>query len=196
MQGQTVNDSMQAHPASIAYARQTLLTRTKRPVLARIDRLPLTGVMAYTNQVHRASSAASVGNLMQRGELAPVVEKARHLARLGTLLYGLMPAGLAARCRVANLEEGKLHVLASSNATAAKLRQLAPRLSDALSKAEGRELTLRFSVQPESGQGTPEPAHARLLDPNAAAQLDALAARLPEGSLRRAVLRLAQKRGG
>ena len=137
----------------------------------------------------------TVARLLHSGALGPLMHKADLLARLGKALAEAMPAPLAGRCQVANLQDdATLVVIAASSAVAAKIRALAPRLERSLASVHPGVLTLLVQVRPESLAAVAMPPQPRLLAAEAAGHLDRLAASLPDSSLKTAITRLASKR--
>jgi len=72
--------------------------------------------------------------LARDNDLQPVVAKAREIDALSKLCDEFLPPELAAQLRPANLQGGKLVVLAANAAAAAKLKLLSESLGDFLSK--------------------------------------------------------------
>lgn len=148
-------------------------------------------------RTRRSLLVPTVSRVLQTGSLAPLIEKAGELAHLGEALGRVLPPGLATRCQVANLQaDGVLVIWVSSNAVAAKLRAVLPRLQQAMASTHPGVLQLLVQVRPSNLPEPPPPPHPRLLAPEAAAHLEALAAGLGDTPLRRAVRRLAAKRQG
>jgi hypothetical protein len=142
----------------------------------------------------RLRLSPTISRVLQDGEFAPLLEKATELASLGNTLIRVLPAALASRCQVANLQgDGVLVIQVSSNAVAAKLRAVLPRLHQAIASTHPGVLQLLVQVRPASLPEPPPPPHPRLLDATAAAHLEALADSLGDTPLRRAIRRLAAK---
>jgi len=82
------------------------------------------------------------------GELQPVVAKAREINALANLCKEFLPPDLAAQVRPANVQGGKLVVLAANSAAAAKLKLLSESLSDFLAKRGAKVNSVSVKVQP------------------------------------------------
>ena len=85
------------------------------------------------------------------GDLQPVVAKAREINALATLCKEFLPPELASQVRPANLQGGKLVVLAANTAAAAKLKLLSGSLSDFLVKRGAKVNSVSVKVQPGEG---------------------------------------------
>ena len=78
-------------------------------------------------------NAKPVGTLMrENAALRPVHHRLAALARLQQSLADTLPPGLKDLCRVANLEGSTLVIAAANGATATRLKQMLPRLLEAL----------------------------------------------------------------
>lgn len=87
------------------------------------------------------------------GELQPVVAKAREINALANLCKEFLPPELASQVRPANLQGGKLVVLAANSAAAAKLKLLSGSLGDFLVKRGAKVNSVSVKVQPGEGAG-------------------------------------------
>lgn len=77
--------------------------------------------------------AKPVGTLMREiTGMKPVHDRFATLSRLQQSLADTLPPGLKETCRVANLEGSTLVIAAANGATAARLKQMLPRLLEAL----------------------------------------------------------------
>jgi hypothetical protein len=121
--------------------------------------------------------------LLADAGMARLSSHASRLMRLQAILAASLPANLARGARVANLKSGKLLIHADNGAVAAKLRQLAPRLTD-LVRFEAAEVNgIEIRVQARGGN----PAQPRRQGPTgigdaAKRGLTSLESSLPEGS--------------
>jgi len=137
--------------------------------------------------------------LARESQLARITEKAARLSSLQEALVRDMPAELARHCSVANVREASVVLHASTNAAAARLRMLAPRILATFTKSWPDIRSVRIEVQiprsPTKGTGQPMKV---MPGPIAGAALDALSARLPDTPLKDAIASLARKavRGG
>jgi len=82
------------------------------------------------------------------GDLQSVAAKARAIGALARLCDEFLPPELAAQIRPANLQGGKLVVLAANAAAGAKLKLLAESLGDFLSKRGAKVNSVSVKVQP------------------------------------------------
>lgn len=130
-----------------------------------------------------------VGDLLNEDRsLSPVTRWHERLQRLNAALAPHLPAELRRQVRVASHEGQRISLMVRSNAVAARLRQLTPRLVAAL-RAAGIPVTeLQLRVDPQqTGQ---RPQKERLLTPHAQEALAALQEQLPDGPVKAAVARL------
>lgn len=125
--------------------------------------------------------------------MGALVRKATQLAALTEALAAGLPAELARDCRVINLHERTVLLQAGGNAAAAKLRMLVPRLKDRLQPLAGPIEEIVVRVAPPVSRPAAARRGARLPPAAAAQSLAALAGRLEDSDLRRAVLSLAGK---
>lgn len=132
--------------------------------------------------------------LARESQLARITEKAARLSSLQEALARVVPAELARHCSVANVREAAVVIHASTNAAAARLRMLAPRLLATFTKSWPDISSVRIEVQiprsPTKGTGQPMKV---MPGPIAGAALDALSQQLPEARLRDAIDSLARK---
>lgn len=105
-------------------------------------------------------------HLQAAPEAARVLAHAKLLVRIGSLYESLAPGMLAAASRVANIKSGILVIHADNGAVAAKLRQIAGRLTGELSKrgveCNGIEIRVQPSTMPtESHPSSQHPLSAK-----------------------------------
>jgi len=123
-------------------------------------------------------------------ELAAIAQHAGRLIELQRLLGEVMPPALARQCRVANLKQGKLVLLAANSLVAVKLRQMAPSLAEAFSSRGWQITAIQVGVQEtDAASHHPDDGPAPLTAA-ARAQLAALAAGTADPELRDALQRL------
>jgi len=123
-----------------------------------------------------------------------LVPQAALLLAIRRQLSVVLPDHLCRSCTIANYKQGVVILFAESNAAAAKLRFLAPRLIEALGKHGLKVTGIKVEVQAKSSfavQATEK--KARSLSSPAAAALGGLCGKLPDGRLKRAVETLAKK---
>lgn len=91
------------------------------------------------------------------GDLQPVVAKMRDLRALADVVGGFFSAELARQVRVGNFKDGKLSLIATHSAAAAKIRLLAPALIRFLLDRRWQVNSVSLRVQPTTVRsGTPE----------------------------------------
>ncbi len=116
------------------------------------------------------------------------------LAPVQDALLQALPAPLHAHVRVTMLEDTRLHLQVSSQAVAARLRLQAPSLIRHLQERAPGLASFQFHVAPLPASSHPRrPATA--IPPEALAQFETLAGRLPPSPLKAALQRLLQVRG-
>lgn len=125
-------------------------------------------------------------------ELRMLTQHTRQLLYLQRLIREALPAGLASRTVVANLESGTLTIAIDNGAAAAKIRQLVPRLLNKLRPQEPELNAIRVQVQVTVDHKS---LHKKriFLDHNARNALLTLSAHLETSPLRSAVRRLADR---
>jgi hypothetical protein len=124
--------------------------------------------------------------------LADLQRRRERELRLQLRLRRALPPVLAAHVSVADARSQQLELVAASGAAAALLRQRAPDVLHKLA-GEGWEFTgIRVRVQARPAVAEPAKAPKKQLDEAAAAALDALASRLGDAPLAKALKRLAR----
>jgi hypothetical protein len=120
--------------------------------------------------------------------MARLAAHARHLQKLQQSFEKTVPAMLARSCRVANFKLGVVIIHAENGAAAAKLRQIAPRLSEDF-RSRGEQVTeIRIKVQPLDIAAQHQPApRAATLGEGGRASIGRLTETLPEGPLKTAL---------
>ncbi|GAB2181411.1 hypothetical protein DLREEDagrD3_16340 [Denitratisoma sp. agr-D3] len=122
--------------------------------------------------------------------LARYTAHAALLVRLQRAYEKAAPSNLVRSGRVANLKQGVVVIYATSGAAAAKLRQLAPRLTDLFRQIRPEVSEVQIKVQPASPQAGPAAAVGASLKTTAKQGLENLTGRLPDSSpLKRALTR-------
>lgn len=121
-------------------------------------------------------------------ELQPVVAKAHEIGALAKLCDEFLPPELAHQLRPANLQGGKLVVLAANAAAAAKLKLLSESLGDFLSKRGAKVNSVSVKVQPAQGNEIgPASARSTRISAGAFAALSELYGQLGDSPARRAL---------
>lgn len=137
---------------------------------------------------------SAAGLLQSAGPLQPLMQKAFRLTQLDKRVRGLLPASLKNHCRVANVRDTALVLLADGAAWATRLRYLAPELCRRLQASELPRLT-RIEVRiapPETPASPPKPARCLRLNAEAAATIMAAAEATEDPRLKAALRRLAR----
>ncbi len=136
-------------------------------------------------------SQHNAGAFLDRAEeVGSLMPKARRLLRLRQALAQALPESLSRSCTVANARQGRIVVFAESSAVAAKLKLLAPALRNRLLQTGEQVTSVIIEVQPPA-PGGPPPPEEKMLTREAASELEALAARMPDSKLKTALLKLA-----
>jgi len=118
---------------------------------------------------------------------------ATRLARLQTHVEEALPPYLAGLCHVANIKDDVLVIHASNGAIAAKLRQAAPRLINALAGHGVILSSVKVATRPPERVAQAREPVIRDVSPDTCDGLNALAAHLPEDDpLRKALERFVQ----
>ena len=139
--------------------------------------------------------AKRLGEYLDRGDgTSRLVPQVALLLAIRRQLSEALPDNLRRSCVIANYKQGVVVVVVGSNAIAAKLRHLEPRLLEVLGKRGLKATGIKVDVQPGRSFGVQVPEKkALLLSGGARAALAGLSRRLPEGPLRRAVRALASR---
>ncbi|MCL2829224.1 MAG: DUF721 domain-containing protein [Betaproteobacteria bacterium] len=151
---------------------------------------------AYPTAHSSGFSSHPLENFLQGGSGAgKLLAHAQLLVRLAKIYTGATPAYLGSTSRVVNFRGGIVVIHADNGATAAKLRQMAPRLTEAF-VSEGIQCNgLRIETQAPTpgmlkGSTGPSVPAARMLSRKACAEITACMDSLPDSSLRNALQRL------
>jgi len=139
--------------------------------------------------------AKRLGEYLDRGDgTSRLVPQVALLLAIRQQLSEVLPDNLWRSCVIANYKQGVVVVVAGTNATAAKLRHLEPRIIEVLGKRGLKATGIKVDVQPTRSFAVQVPEKkALLLSVAARAALVALGCQLPDSRLRRAVERLASK---
>ncbi len=116
-----------------------------------------------------------------------VLAHARLLVRLAALYQDIAPPHLAQASRLANFKSGIIVINAGTGTVAAKLRQMAPTLVDALAKHGLECRGVQVKVQAAVAHEPPRPAAQKPLSARTSERLAALGASLPASPLRDAI---------
>jgi hypothetical protein len=123
-------------------------------------------------------------HLLSGDGIAHLAAHADRLLHLQVALETALPAALRPYARIVNFRRGKACIQASSSAMANKIRQLGPRLADALSSpvAQVTEIEVRVQAAPPGGATGPRLPRPTLPDKARRQALATLAASLPARS--------------
>jgi hypothetical protein len=126
-------------------------------------------------------------------EIGRLVPQAAELLEIRQALRELLPDTMRGFCDIARVKQGSVVIFAENNATAAKLRLLAPTILNEL-RRRGLKVT---GIEPrvQGGKSLPSLAQRPAVELSSAAgeALERLGARLPNSPLRTAVRSLARK---
>jgi hypothetical protein len=144
-----------------------------------------------------AQQTATLSCLKRDGGGASLLSTAKRLIELQQHLAAALPGQLGEACRVLRIEDGKLTLGVPTAAHSAKLRQLAPRLADALAKHGWQVNGIAVRVQATLNRLPDAPAPAReprLLGAQGLQAFSELHDKLERGPLADAVARLLERR--
>ncbi len=118
--------------------------------------------------------------------LSTLLNQVSVIQRIEKIWQGIVPTPLLAGTHLGQIRAGILHVYCANAATASKLRQLAPKLIQALSSEKiVVELIIKVRIAPSIAR---QPQHVqRNLSNTALKELTGLYADLPEGTLKHAL---------
>ena len=139
-----------------------------------------------------------VNALIRESEgFAPIQDRLQRISRLQHSFVDALPVGLVESCRVATVEGSTLVIAAANGASAAKLKQMLPRLLESFreNKKQEQEVTvIQVIVQPDYFRLEPvaTPGPARF--PMPTDKLADLAASLDESPLKDTIERIRKKR--
>lgn len=133
-----------------------------------------------------------IGDLLDRdAQFSPITRWHERVQRLNAAMQPLLPPPLQRQVRVGSHEGQRLTLFARNAAVAARLRQLTPRLAEAL-RAAGIPVN-EIQVRVDTGQIATRPQVERHLTPHALEALAGLQQQLPDGPLKAAVATLRNK---
>ena len=127
--------------------------------------------------------------LSQADAISALMPQAERLIELREILASLLPESLARHCSVANFKQGRVIILASNGATAAKLKLMLPALTEQFSgratEVTGLEVSVQAPVQ------TPQVTDkSSKMTPEAVSELTGLCEQLPDSELKKVLLRI------
>jgi hypothetical protein len=149
---------------------------------------------------HRApgqrTKTRSIEQVLHGNELGPLIQKASQLEALGRILAEVLPESLQPQCRLANVQNKVLVLQTFNNASASKLRMIAPRILERFTREVGALESVKIEIRPLEGPHS-RPARprtpGRLPPPSAAPALESLADSMADPRLQAAVRTLARK---
>jgi hypothetical protein len=126
--------------------------------------------------------------------LRSLTQATRHIAELQQVLMDIAPPELTQACRVKQLRDGTLTLLAENAAIAAKLKQLAARLLTSYQK-QGVEVTaIRIEVQVKEAATAPAAKREpKRLSIETIENLEGLAGQLEDSPLKQALTTMAAR---
>ena len=139
--------------------------------------------------------AKRLGEYLDHGDgTSRLVPQAALLLAIRQQLSEVLPDNLRRSCVIANYKQGVVVVVAGTNATAAKLRHLEPRILEVLGKRGLKATGIKVDVQPTRSFAVQVPEKkALLLSAAARTALAQLGLRLPDGRLQRTIRALASR---
>jgi hypothetical protein len=129
-----------------------------------------------------------IDSLLGTGELRPLAAGARRIRALDRVYRAAAPQELAASSRVKTCKAGTLVVVAGNAAVAAKLRQMTGRLLAAIRQSAPDVDAIRIEVDVGAVRSEDRTTSGKAgLGQDAVRNFAALAERVPEGSLKKAL---------
>ncbi len=140
----------------------------------------------YSQHMHMKNPCAF---LNQADGIAALMPHTKRLIELREILSSLLPEPLARRCSVANYKKGRVVILASNGATAAKLKLMLPALLEQLSGRAMEVTGLEVAVQ--ALEPEPQvPEKTAKISQEAVSGLAKLCEQLPDSELKTALARI------
>jgi len=140
----------------------------------------------YSQHMHMKNPCAF---LNQADGIAALMPHTKRLIALREILFSLLPEPLARRCSVANYKKGRVVILASNGATAAKLKLMLPALLEQLSGRAMEVTGLEVAVQ--ALEPEPQvPEKTEKISQEAVLGLAKLCEQLPDSELKTALARI------
>jgi hypothetical protein len=126
--------------------------------------------------------------------LRSLTNEAKRLVEMQRILQQHAPTALASNCLVNRLSAGTLFLLAGNAASAAKLKQLAPRLLTAYQELGMEVTSIRVEVQVrQAPSARTRDSKKKCLSIDSIKHLESLAQRLEDTPLKRALTRMAAR---
>lgn len=126
------------------------------------------------------------------GSTSSVLLTAKRLLAMQAIIAGVVPPSLASGFSVSQIQGTELTLTADNTAFSAKLRQLQPRIIEALARAGWNVMSMRLRVSANGGRPAQRvtPRQARLLEAADLAHFEAIEPSLRPGPLADAINRL------
>jgi hypothetical protein len=135
-------------------------------------------------------------NILRPGlhnQLSKLVSQSREVSRLNAILQDCLPATLVAHCQVANHQDQKLVLTASSSAYASKLRYLIPEIKQQFKEQLNITAAIHIKVAVmNTTHSSPQPSRRLTMTPEAAKVIAETAVDINDTKLQAALLRLAR----
>ena len=126
--------------------------------------------------------------------LRSLTRAAQRIAELQRVLLDNAPPALTRHCRVKQLRDGTLTLLAENAAIAAKLKQLAARLLTSYQKQRWQVTAIRIEVQvTQTAPDLAQKPNSRRLSIETVKNLERLAAEIDDDALKQALMRMATR---
>ena len=126
--------------------------------------------------------------------LRSLTRAAQRIAELQRVLLDNAPPALTRHCRVKQLRDGTLTLLAENAAIAAKLKQLAARLLTSYQKQRWQVTAIRIEVQvTQTAPNLAQKPNSRRLSIETVKNLERLAAEIDDDALKQALMRMATR---
>ena len=141
-------------------------------------------------------SAHKIGFYLNSSDsLRSLTRAAQHIAAMQRVLLDNAPQELTQRCRVKQLRDGTLTLLAENAAIATKLKQLAARLLISYQKQRWQITAIRIEVQvAETATDLTSKPNSRRLSIETIKNLERLASQIDDVALKQALTRLATRK--
>ena len=141
-------------------------------------------------------SAHKIGFYLNSSDsLRSLTRAAQHIAAMQRVLLDNAPQELTQRCRVKQLRDGTLTLLAENAAIAAKLKQLAARLLTSYQKQRWQITAIRIEVQvAQTATDLTSKPNSRRLSIETIKNLERLASQIDDVALKQALTRLATRK--
>ena len=141
----------------------------------------------------------SLGQLLATTrELTSLRADAHRATKLQQFYVSRVPPELATSSRIAGVRGGAVRIVTENPVTAAKLKQMLPRLLTAIQECDGEVTVLQVRVQPMTpGERSRRPSRKKPLSPDSIEYFRALSTQVEDDSpLKKALTNLVRRHGG